>query len=250
MSRLPWSVRQTGVVCAVTITLPLLAAPASAQSATTSEAQDTRRVASATSTFLGAFEASFRLLMLEHAGRIVFQEKTRRELGGPFFPEYARSVKVPKGWHDGDGWFVNYIGHPIHGAAAGRTWLLHHPDQDVEMGTSRNYWTSRAWAMQWAAIYSLQFEFGPVSEASIGNVGMRPNTTGWVDHVVTPLGAFALIVAEDALDRYVVRLVERRTTNRAIRATVRILANPARALANVADGRVPWFRTRGPLNIR
>lgn len=57
----------------------------------------------------------------------------------------------------------------------------------------------------WSAAYSLQFEIGPLSEASIGNVGMRPETTGWVDDVVTPLGAFGLIVAEDALDRYFVQ---------------------------------------------
>ena len=57
----------------------------------------------------------------------------------------------------------------------------------------------------WAAAYSLQFEFGPLSEASVGNVGMHPETTGWVDRVVTPVGAFGLIVAEDALDRWFVR---------------------------------------------
>ena len=39
----------------------------------------------------------------------------------------------------------------------------------------------------------------PLSEASIGNVGPNPATNGWVDHVVTPVGAFGLIVAEDAL---------------------------------------------------
>ena len=47
-------------------------------------------------------------------------------------------------------------------------------------------------------MYSFQFEFGPLSEASIGNVGLRPNTTGWVDHVITPVGALGFMVAEDA----------------------------------------------------
>ena len=193
----------------------------------------------------GAFAASLRLLALEHSGRIVFQEKTRRELPGNFIADYRRSVKVPQTWHDGDGWFVNYVGHPIHGAAAGRTWLVHHPDQDVELGLSKKYWASRAWAAQWAGLYSLQFEFGPLSEASIGNVGLRPNTTGWVDHVVTPVGALGIIVAEDALDQHLVKLIERHTSNRFLRAGARILLNPSRSLANVADGRVPWFRTRG-----
>jgi hypothetical protein len=44
---------------------------------------------------VGAFNASFRLLTMEHLGRIAFQGKTRSELGGPFFRDYARSVKIP-----------------------------------------------------------------------------------------------------------------------------------------------------------
>jgi hypothetical protein len=103
-------------------------------------------------------------------------------------------------------------------------------------------------ATQWVALYSLQFEFGPFSEASIGNVGLDAKTTGWVDHVTTPLGGFAIIVAEDALDRYLVRPVERRTGNRILRATVRLAANPARAMANIVEGHWPWFRDRGGLN--
>jgi hypothetical protein len=204
----------------------------------------------ANSRFVGALAASFRLLMMEHAGRVAFQDKTRRELDGPFFRDYVRSVKTPQTWQDGDGWFVNYIGHPIHGAAAGRAWLVHHPEDALDIGLSKRYWSSRAKAAQWAAFYSLQFEFGPLSEASIGNVGLRPNTTGWVDHLVTPAGAFVIMVAEDAVDSCFVRLVERHTRNRALRGTARVVLNPSRALANVVDGKTPWFRTRGPLDIR
>lgn len=195
-----------------------------------------------TTPFRGALVASFNLLMLEHAGRVTFQAKTRAELGGPFFRDYERSVKIPGTWGDGDGWFVNYVGHPIHGAAAGRAWLVHHPERTLDIGLSKDYWVSRAKAAQWAAFYSLQFEFGPLSEASIGNVGMNPDTTGWSDHVMTPLGALGIIVAEDALDKYVVRLVERRTGNKWLRGTTRVLLNPSRSLANVVDGRAPWNR--------
>ena len=92
----------------------------------------------------------------------------------------------------------------------------------------RRYWATRARAMAWSAVYSIQFEIGPLSEASIGNVGMRPETTGWVDHVITPTGAFGLIVAEDALDRFLVKWIESRTTNRFLRGTVRLLFNPGR----------------------
>ena len=75
-------------------------------------------------------------------------------------------------------------------------------------GSRKEYWASRGRATAWAAVYSVQFEFGPFSEASIGNVGLRPNTTGWVDHVVTPAGALGIMVAEDALDRYLIVRIE------------------------------------------
>ena len=99
-----------------------------------------------------------------------------------------------------------------------------------------------------SALYSLQFEFGPLSEASIGNVGMRPEASGWVDHVVTPAGAFAFVVAEDVLDRYFVTWVERQTSNRFFRASVRMLVNPSRLLSNLAQSRAPWSRLGRPLS--
>ena len=136
------------------------------------------------------------------------------------------------------------------GAAAGRAWLVHHPDELLDISLSKAYWVSRAKAAQWAAFYSLQFEFGPLSEASIGNVGTRAETTGWVDHVVTPVGAFGLIVAEDALDRFFVRWVDARTSNRVARASLRLLFNPARTLSNAVGGKLPWYRRDRSLSWR
>jgi hypothetical protein len=238
--------------------LCLLAAPpgAAAQTAEPNEqAQaarppEPRRRTMTSSGFVGALNASLRLLMMEHTGRILFQEKTRRELGGPFFTDWTRSVRVPATWGDGDSVFVNYFGHPLHGAAAGRAWLVHHPENAREIGRTAAYWKSRLGATAWAALYSLQFEVGPLSEASIGNVGLRRDTAGWVDHVVTPLGALGFIVGEDAVDLYAIQFVERHTTNRWLRGTVRVFLNPSRALANVADLRTPWYRVRGPLHMR
>lgn len=199
-------------------------------------------------TWKGAIADSFRLLMLEHIGRIAFQSKTRRELGGPFFRDYIRSAKIPDTWEDGDPWYVNYLGHPVHGGAAGFIWLDHEDGaHDPALGFSREYWTSRGRAVAWAAAYSVQFEFGPLSEASIGNVGLRPGTTGWVDHIVTPAGALGFIVAEDAIDRYVITLVESWTGNRLVRAIVRTIFNPSRAMSNVAQGRSLWHRPGRPL---
>jgi len=109
---------------------------------------------------------------------------------------------------------------------------------DGTISLKSGYWSSRARAAAWAAGYSLQFEIGPLSEASIGNVGMRPETTGWVDHVITPIGAFGLIVVEDALDRYAVKWVEQRVGNRYLRMLIRMAANPGRTLSIRARGRL------------
>jgi len=190
---------------------------------------------------------SMKLLLIEHATRIAFQEKTRKALGGNFWEDYRKSVRVPPQWEDTDDWWVNYIGHPIHGAAAGYIWLDHEPGAPTEFNTSSKYWASRGRAMAWSAAYSLQFEIGPLSEASIGNVGMIPQTTGWVDHVITPLGAFGLIVAEDALDRYVMKWLEERIHNSILRGALRVALNPGRALSNGSTGRLPWHREDRPL---
>jgi hypothetical protein len=197
----------------------------------------------------GAFKDSLRLLTLEHATRITFQEKTRRELGGPFFEDYFRSLKMPDTWNDGDRWPVNYVGHPIHGAAAGFIWLDNEDgSHNPKLGFSRDYWAGLGRATAWAAAYSLQFEFGPLSEASIGNVGLHPGTTGWVDHVVTPAGALAFMVAEDALDRYLITRIESATRSRALRVIARVALNPSRTLANFSEGRALYYRATRSLN--
>ena len=233
--------RVAALATVLALAAPGIVAPAAAQN----HIEDSRGT-----DVLGAFTDSLKLLMIEHGIRVAFQEKTRRELDGPFWPDYGRSVRLPSTWEDGDSWWVNYIGHPIHGAAAGYNWLDHGPDGGVEIGLSRRYWGTRARAGAWIAAYSLQFEFGPLSEASIGNVAMRPETTGWVDHVVTPAGAFGLMVAEDALDRYFVKWVEARTTNRVWRASLRLIFNPGRTLSNSASGRPPWARDGRPIAWR
>ena len=157
--------------------------------------------------------------------------------------DYARSVRMPQTWGDGDSPFVNYIGHPIHGAAAGYVWVGAQQDKRLPLEFSRRFWSSRGEAALWAAVYSLQFELGPLSEASIGNVGLHRNTTGWTDHVMTPLGGLAFIVAEDLADRHLLAWLEPRVGSRSIRNIFRVALTPSRALANMAQGRMPWFRT-------
>lgn len=228
------------------VVLPMLTTAAVAQTFPVSPDADDRRPA------IGAvLRDSLALLGVEHGVRLAFQPKTRRELPGPFWEDYRRSVRIPEGWEDGDGWLVNYIGHPVHGAAAGMLWTLHDPvSRDVEFGLDAHYWATRWRPLTWSAIYSVQFEIGPISEASIGNVGLRPNTIGWVDYVVTPVGGMGIAVAEDALDKFFIHWFERHVKNSAFRAVMRGLFNPSRTMANVAAGHLPWYRHNRTLKWR
>jgi hypothetical protein len=193
------------------------------------------------------FEDSMRLLAMQHALRLGLQAKTRSELDGHFFSDYKRSVHVPHQWGDGDSGLTNYGGHPGQGAASGFIWVQRDPSAPSAFVANRAYLHSRLRGMAFATAYSLQFEIGPFSEASIGNVGLNPDTAGWVDHVMTPIGGFAIMVGEDMLDRFVVKSIERRTDSVVLRAISRMLLNPARATANVAAVQTPWYRADRPL---
>jgi hypothetical protein len=189
----------------------------------------------------GALQDSLRLLTIQHLTRIAFQEKTRTQLGGPFFGDYHRSVRLPRQWSDGDGRLTNYLGHPIQGAAAGFIWL-DNASRTRAFSLEPGYWRSRLGAAAWATGYSLQFEVGLLSEASIGNVGMNSRTAGWVDHVVTPTGGFAMMIGEDAVDRFVIRRLEPHLRSSMARAVLRIGLNPSRTMSNVSALRAPWHR--------
>jgi hypothetical protein len=234
------------VKIAVTATLLLLAlvTPLQAQSDLSS------RVGNDRVSIKHVVEDSVRLLAIQHATRIGLQEKTRRELHGHFLGEWKRSVHVPHQWGDGDLGLTNYIGHPGQGAASGFIWLQRDPQAPIGFVANRAYLNSRLRGTAFAAGYSLQFELGPLSEASIGNVGMNPDSAGWIDHVMTPVGGLAIMVAEDVLDRFVVGPIERRTDSVVVRAMARMLLNPARATANVAAVQTPWYRADRPLRPR
>lgn len=194
-----------------------------------------------------ALQDSLRLLTMQHVLRVGFQDKTRRELSGSFFGDYRRSLGLPHQWGDGDSALTNYFGHPVQGAATGHIWVQRDARAPLTFSLDRAYLSSRAKGMAWAAGYSAQFELGLLSEASIGNVGLRPETAGWVDHVVTPAGGLALMIGEDVLDRFVLKKLERRVRSPIVRASARLLLNPARSTANVAALRPPWFRPDRPL---
>lgn len=190
-----------------------------------------------------ATQQALLFLAVQH-GYALTQPKTRRDLSGPFFKDYFRSVASLGKWEDGGRFFTNYVAHPMQGSLLGFIWVQNDPKgKAAPFGRSKVYWRSRAKALAWSAAWSTQFELGPVSQASIGNVGLHGKQT-WVDIVVTPVGGAAWLVAEDALDRFVVRRIERRTDNRFVRIVARMLFNPTRASANLLRFEKPWRRDR------
>ena len=193
-----------------------------------------------------ALRQSLLFLGVEHGFRMT-QLYTRKRLAGPFFQDWFDSVGGTSGWGDNDAFSANYIGHPMQGAISSYIHIQNDPGGIYqEFGRDPAYWKSRLRAMVWAAAYSVQFELGPLSEASIGNVGQKKGTAGAVDLVVTPTAGFGWTVTEDLLDRYVILGLERRNQNRVLRGFARSLLNPSRSFANLMRAKPPWHRdTRG-----
>ncbi len=193
------------------------------------------------------YKGSTRLLALMHAFRLATEAGTRAGLKGPFFQGYADSLGAMHGWSDGDPFLVNYVGHPMQGAVTGHLFSMNDPKfQPVQFGWNRRYWKKILRGSAYAFAFSEQFEIGPASEASIGNIQAKYPAYGFVDHVITPIVGSGWIVAEDVLDKYVVRRIERHTTATWLRILARLSLNPSRGMANLMNLRVPWRRDDRP----
>lgn len=187
-------------------------------------------------------------LAIQHGFRFT-EPKTRRELDGPFFKDWKASVKNLRGWDDGGKTFTNYVGHPMQGAITGRIYVNNSATAKVQViGRSKEYWLTRLKAMAWSAAWSTQFELGPISEASLGNVGQKLSADGrtkmtYGDLVITPVGGTGLLIAEDAVDKYLLRhFIEKRLRNHVVVKLLRSLLTPMTSFANVLRGRTPWWR--------
>ncbi len=163
---------------------------------------------------------------------------------GPFFRDYMLSVGNMHGWSDGDPFMVNYVGHPLQGAVASFIWIQNDAQRYrlAEFGKNKDYWKSRLRATAWSWAYSTQFELGPLSEASIGNVQNTWPQQGFVDHVITPSVGLGWTIMEDFLDKHVILPFENRVENNWARMMVRSWLNPGRSMANAMAFQVPWKR--------
>ena len=195
-----------------------------------------------------AFSQAFTFLWIEHAFRFATEPGTRDEMRGPFFKDWFNSIRRTRGWRDGDPFIVNYVGHPMQGSVTNYIYIHNDPKSvKLEAGFNKAYFKSRLKAMLFSTVYSTQFELGPISEASLGNVGMFPSKTSrhpsaFVDLVVTPTLGTVWMMGEDTLDRLVVKRMENHVDNRLVRLLVRGFLNPSHSFANILRGKYPWHR--------
>jgi hypothetical protein len=196
----------------------------------------------------GIVAQSAAFILVEQGYRLGTQPGTREALKGEFFDDWFESVKSTKGWGDGDDFLTNYIGHPMEGSVVGNIFVQNDPGgRNQVFGWNSRYWNSRLKATAWSALYSTQFELGPISEASIGNVGHYGGSlSGYVDLVVTPLAGLGWQVGEDALDKYLIVRIETWTSNQVILKLTRSFLNPTRAFANMMRMAAPWSRSTRP----
>jgi hypothetical protein len=186
-------------------------------------------------------------LGIENAFRCATEDGTREGFSNPFFRGYLNSVGNLHGWNDGDPFIVNYVGHPMQGAVSGYLWTQNdRAYRDIQFGQNRKYWKGKLRGAAYSYVYSVLFEIGPMSEASIGNIQSQYPQQGFVDHVVTPVIGLGWSITEDALDQYFIRYVERRTANRWTRLLIRSGLNPSRSMANVLALKRPWNRDNRP----
>lgn len=182
-----------------------------------------------------------------HGFRIATEPSTRLALHNRVFGGYSEALGAMHGWSDGDGYYENYLGHPLQGAASGYLWIEHDPRyRFTEFGRDRDYWMSRLRAFGYAWGFSEQFEVGLLSEATIGQIQRYCCAYGFVDHVITPTAGFAWMVGEDIIDKYIVRQIENRTRHRGLRMIARVGLNPPLTFANLMAFRAPWHRTNRP----
>lgn len=189
--------------------------------------------------FRGLINESLIFLALQHSYRISTEEKTRKELGGSFFKDWSRSLKI-NGWDDGGSFFTNFVAHPMMGSTS--VFIFANNDevsQEAEFW-SGNYVRAKKRQLIFALIYSTQFEFGLISESSIGNIG-KYGKHGWVDLVITPTAGIAWSVAEDAADRFILDRI--RNEKPKLANTLSILMTPTKSLANIFAFRAPWYRS-------
>ncbi len=201
-------------------------------------------------------------IVIEHTERILQEQKTREALSGPFFHDWFNTVSTYHfgRWDDDDKFITSNLGHPTQGAVvAAIFWQnddrVRFSEQDFHSAAYRH---ALLQAFAFVTIDAVQWKLGPLSESSIGNVGLPLHSwdrdckqlnipcgnprTGMNDLVLNEVGGIAMTIGFHWVDKHLQRGIERRVHSRALIDTTRIFTNPPQAMANLVRAKAPWFR--------
>ena len=153
-------------------------------------------------------------------------------------------------WDDGNPFLDQYVGHPFMGSITNSLWIQNDPKGATVQIGEPGYWKSRMRALAFTTAYHFEWKFGPFGEAGVGIIGdhfshivdgKRRNDTGDVELVTTPVGGLLWTMAEDELDKHLVRRLEEKPRGPASLLLISFLT-PGRATANIFRWRPPWYR--------
>ena len=200
-------------------------------------------------------------IAIEQTERIVKESKTRNQLSGPFCRDWFNTVSVYHfdNWNDGGKIITSYAAHPAQGATAQAIFWqnndhVRYTEQDFH---SAAYRKALLQAFAFAAVDAVLWKVGPLSESSIGNVGLPVQwwdrncralhipcvaRTGVSDMVMNEVGGTAMTIGFQWLDKHLQKRIERRVHSRALINTTRMLTYPPQSLANIVRFRAPWYR--------
>ena len=173
---------------------------------------------------------------------------------GAWWNRYVNSVEGWRWdvWSDNNPFLDDYVGHPMMGSITDYLWIQNDPkSMTLEQSNTWPYWRRMLRAGAFSTFYSFAWKLGPFGEAAIGHNGdhyfsddkntVYTNETGWVELITTPAGGMAWTIAEDALDKHVVRGLEGWSRN-PFALTMYQFLTPSRATANILRFRPPWYR--------
>jgi len=176
---------------------------------------------------------------------------------GPWFQEWFDSVTEWhwNRWSDRNPFLDDYVGHPMMGAITNAFWIQNDPrGMTLEFSNSKEYWRSRLRATAFSAAYSFEWKFGPFGEAGIGHIGddtvyRVTDQSGIVELVTTPVGGLFWTVAEDVLDKHLVRHLEEKPRSPVALLLISFIT-PARSTGNIMRFRPPWYRDSREVKAR
>jgi len=176
---------------------------------------------------------SLLFLTAQHLARFT-EDRTAKRLGGPFLKDWFDSVHSLNRFGDGGKITTNWVAHPMMGSVT--THILGQNDPEYlanKIGSGNGYWRAKGKQFLFATAYSIQFEIGPLSESSLGNIHQAS-----IDLWLTSTLGTVWSVGEDLAAQRVLRPL--RAKHPIWANTLTVLLNPTRAFANVMAFKRPW----------